>query len=205
MNKQKTGTLFLLVGPSRVGKDSILRGLLKKPLGLRKLVTVTTRDRRPREIPGKTYHYVSDEKFSEMIRRNQLLEWAPVRNHRFGVPKEPLLTWLKSGHNVVQQIDVRGADSLIRQTALRVVTIFILPGSLKDLEKRLSSRLFTAEQRRIRWEEALKELSKQAEYDYRVVNTEGELSRAIREVAEIVAAVSGHASRFRGARRPRRP
>lgn len=190
---KKQGTLYLLVGPSRVGKDSILRGLLKRrELRLRKLVTITSREKRAGEIGGKTYHFISEDEFSRRIRKNEFLEWAPVRNHRFGTPRQPLLSWLKSGHDVIQQVDVRGADVLQRLKFLNVVTIFILPGSMEELKDRLNNKIFSPEQKRIRWAETITELRKQTEYDYRVINAKGELGRAIREVAEIIKATSGH-------------
>ena len=188
---KKQGTLFLLLGPSRVGKDSILRGLLKiKSLKLRKLVTMTTREKRPGEIAGKTYHFVSEEIFLRKIENREFLEWAPVRNHRFGTPRQPLLSWLRAGYNVVQQIDVRGAHVFRRLEFIKVMTIFILPGSLEELKQRLSHRHFSPEQRHIRWLETVQELKKQTGYDYRVVNAKGELGRTIREVAEIIKATS---------------
>ena|SRR3989338_3107763 len=190
---KKQGTLYLLVGPSRVGKDSILRGLLKRrELRLRKLVTITSREKRAGEIGGKTYHFISEDEFSRRIRKNEFLEWAPVRNHRFGTPRQPLLSWLKSGHDVIQQVDVRGADVLQRLKFLNVVTIFILPGSMEELKDRLNNKIFSPEQKRIRWAETITELRKQTEYDYRVINAKGELGRAIKEVAEIIKATSGH-------------
>ena len=193
---QRPGTLFLLVGPSRVGKDSILKALLRTPsLKLRKLVTVTTRERRPREVPGRTYHYVSEDEFIRRQQQHAFLEWAPVRNHRFGTPCEPLLTWLNAGQDVVQQVDVRGADALRTHGDLHVVTIFILPGSVDDLKRRLDQPAFTPEQRRIRWQEALHELQKQTEYDYRVVNTVGKLDQAVAEVVGIIRAVRGEQRR----------
>lgn len=193
MKMKKQGTLFLLVGPSRVGKDSILRGLLKmKSLKLRKSVTMTTREKRPGEVAGQTYHFVSEDAFFRKIKNHELLEWAPVRNHRFGTPKEPLLSWLRAGHNVIQQVDVRGADVISRLRFLKVITIFILPGSLNELKERLNNRHFSLEQRRIRWVEALWELKKQIEYDYRVINTKGHLQTAIDEVAEIIKATGCH-------------
>lgn len=186
---KKQGTLFLLVGPSRVGKDSILRGLLKmKSLKLRKSVTMTTREKRLGEAAGQTYHFVSEDAFLRKINNHELLEWAPVRNHRFGTPKEPLLSWLRAGHNIIQQIDVRGADVISRLKFLKVVTIFILPGSLDELKARLNNHRFSPEQRRVRWAEALRELKKQVEYDYRVINAKGQLQTAIDEVAEIIRA-----------------
>ena len=190
---KRQGTLFLLVGPSRVGKDSILCGLLRiKLLKLRKLVTMTTRQKRAGEISGKTYHYVSEEMFLRKIKNKEFLEWAPVRNHRFGTPRRPLLNWLAAGHDVIQQVDVRGADALCRLQLLKTVTIFILPGSMEELKERLNHHVFSPEQRRVRWAETLRELKKQTEYDYRVVNARGELHTAIAEVAEIIKATKGH-------------
>ncbi|MFA7286439.1 MAG: guanylate kinase [Patescibacteria group bacterium] len=190
LKQKNTGTLFLLVGPSRVGKDTILRSLLRRrSLGLVKLVTMTTRLRRPGEIAGKTYHYVSDDAFQERIAKKQLLEWAPVRNYKYGTPKEPLLTLLQQGHNVIQQIDVRGAAAL-RARTLRTITIFILPGSLAELKVRLSSNTFTPEQRRVRWTETEQELARQTEFDYRIVNTQGKLGQAVDEVAAIIRSIA---------------
>jgi guanylate kinase len=182
--------LFLLVGPSRVGKDSIMKALLRiRSLRLRKLVTVTTRERRPHEVAGKTYRYVSEATFSQMVRAGRFFEWAPVRRHRFGTPREPLRSWLEAGHSVLQQIDVRGAAALRRIPGLKVVAIFILPGSIAELRHRLFKKSFTPEQQRIRWQETLAELRRQTEFDYRVVNAEGQLPRAVREVAEIIHAI----------------
>jgi len=185
----RPGTLFLLVGPSRVGKDSILKALLHtRSLRLRKLITVTTRERRPHEVPGKTYHYVSEATFVKKARAGGFLEWAPVRNHRFGTPREPLLTWLRQGKNILQQIDVRGAAALKRIAHLNAVTIFILPGSIDELRRRLFRKSFTPEQQRIRWQETMQELRRQTEFDYRVINAEGKLGDAVQEVAEIIRA-----------------
>lgn len=171
-----------------------MRGLLKlKSLELRKLVTATTRERRPREVNGKTYYYVSEERFKGMIAHGELLEWAPVRRHRFGTPREPLLSWLKRGWSVIQQIDVRGADALRHLRWLNVVTIFILPGSVGELKRRLNSKAFSPAERRIRWRETMREFMKQPEYDYRVVNAEGRLAQTIAEVAGIIRSLSGAA------------
>ncbi|MFA5954149.1 MAG: guanylate kinase [Patescibacteria group bacterium] len=183
------GILFLLVGPSRVGKDSILKALLnRRSLRLKKLVTMTTRPRRPREVNGKTYHYVSDATFLQKDKTGGLLEWAPVRHYRFGTPREPLMTWLRNGQQVLQQVDVRGAAALRRIPGLNTVTVFILPGSVGELRQRLNKKGFTPAERRIRWQETLEELQRQTEFDYRVVNAQGKLNQAVDEVAVIIRA-----------------
>jgi len=188
--QKNLGTLFIIVGPSRVGKDSILRALLKRrSLGLKKLVTTTTRPRRPREIAGRTYHYLTEAEFVKKIKNNELLEWAPVRNYRFGTPKEPLMTWLSHGQNVIQQVDVRGATAMKKIKSLKTTTIFILPGSIKELKKRFDATTFTSAQRKIRWEETTSELKRQTEFDYRVVNSEGKIDKTVKEVAQIIEAI----------------
>jgi guanylate kinase len=187
---KEPGTLFLIVGPSRVGKDSIMNGVLRhKSLGLKKLVTVTTRECRPNEVPGKSYHYVSAEGFAKWQKSGELLEWAPVRGYKFGTPKEPLLTWIKQGKRVIQQIDVRGATALKKVKALNVFTIFILPGDIQDLKRRLNTQHFSPEQRKIRWQETVDEIRRQKEFDYRIVNRRNHLKEAINEAVEIIQMV----------------
>lgn len=188
--KKPAGRLFLIIGPSRVGKDSILKALLRKrSLKLTKVVTCTTRPKRVGETHGKTYNYLSEEEFTKRLKAKQFLEWAPVRDYRFGTPAEPLMKWLKAGRRVVQQIDVRGAEQLQKKLAPYLVTIFVLPGSVAELKKRLASDAFTPAQRKVRWREMEQELARQTEFDYRIINKHGELQRAINEVTMIIEAI----------------
>lgn len=189
---KKQGTLFLLVGPSQVGKDAIIRRLLgMSSLKLHKVVTATTRAPRPGEINGKNYFFISNQEFDRRIKRGSFFEWAHVQTHRSGTPNEPLKTWLKAGHAVIQHIDVKGADVLQAIPELKTVSIFILPGSINELRQRFNRRRFKPEEARVRWQTTLSELAQQIKYDYRVVNKEGQLSAAVREVAEIIRAVGG--------------
>ena len=188
--KKSRGTLFLIVGPSRVGKDSIMHGLMRRStLRLKKLVTYTTRSCRPNETPGRSYHFVSEQEFEQRLKRGEFLEWAPVRGYKFATPKEPLRTWLRQGKKVLQQIDVRGAKSLIKIIGPAVFTIFILPGSLDDLKQRLRQKIFFPKQRRIRWQETINEIAMQKEFDFRLVNKRGHLAEAINEAVEVIRAV----------------
>lgn len=189
---KKQGTLFLIVGPSQVGKDAIIKQLLRLPsLKLRKVVTATTRASRPGEIHGRNYYFISNQEFDRRIKRSEFFEWAYVQTHRSGTPREPLMTWLKVGHNVIQHIDVKGADILQTIPGLKTVSIFILPGSIRELRQRFNRRRFTPREARVRWQTTLFELAQQVKYDYRVVNVEGQLSTAVREVADIIRAVAG--------------
>lgn len=187
---KRQGILFILIGPSQVGKDTILKRLLKmRSLKLHHVVTCTTRAPRPGEVPGKTYHYVSDAAFDEMRRRGDLLEWVHIQTHRSGTPKYPLFTWLKRGEDALQHMDVKGADVFMKRKDMRVVTIFVLPKSVEELHKRFSRRSFSPRERAVRWKTTLGELAQQDKYDFRVINAEGELDAAVHEVAEIIRSV----------------
>ena len=188
---KKQGTLFLIVGPSQVGKDAIIKRLLHMPsLKLRKVVTATTRAPRPGEIHGRNYYFISNQEFDKRIKRGEFFEWAYVQTHRSGTPREPLTTWLKTGHAVIQHIDVKGADVIQKIPSLNTVSIFVLPGTVSELRQRFNRRRFVPREARVRWRTTLAELAQQIKYDYRVVNAEGQLSTTVREVAEIIKATS---------------
>lgn len=184
------GTLFLLIGPSQVGKDTILHRLLRmRSLDLHRVVTTTTRSPRPGEIPGQTYVYVNEKEFDAMRRRGDLLEWASVQTHHSGTPRQPLMSWLAQGHNALQHIDVKGADTLMKRSDMKVVAIFVLPRSVEELRRRFLRRPFSRQERAVRWATTLNELQQQSKYDFRVVNAEGRLREAVEEVAQIIRSI----------------
>lgn len=188
---KKAGVLFVLVGPSRVGKNAILKRLLaRKSLQLRDLITTTTRARRTGEKDGRDYYFVSNERFDEMIAKDEFLEWVFVQTHRSGSPKEPVFTWLKNGQNVVADLDVVGAEKLQATFPYKIVTIFILPGSISDLRRRLNSSIKDSHERSVRWETMKKELGHQPQFRYRIVNEQGKLDMAVSEVVDIIKAHS---------------
>lgn len=197
--RRRRGILFFIVGPSQVGKNAIIKRLLGlKSLRLRDVVTATTRAPRKGEVPGVSYHFVTDEKFDDMVKRKQFFEWARIQTHRSGTPKEPLMTWLSRGQNAVQDIDVQGADVLRKHPDLNIVSIFILPESLAVLKARFSRRKFTPHEAKVRWQTTLRELKQQHKYDYRVVNADGKLDQAVREVAGIIRAHTNATPSTRG-------
>jgi guanylate kinase len=186
---KSVGTLFIVIGPSRVGKNAILKCLMRrKSLGLRELVTVTTRERRVGEKEGKDYFFVSDDQFDKMIKQDEFIEWVNIQTHRSGTPKEPMMSWLKSGHNMVADLDVHGALDYQKDKRFNVVTIFILPGSLRDLRRRLHASIKNSHERKVRWETMKNELALQTKFDYRVVNVQGKLKQAVEEVVDIINA-----------------
>lgn len=190
--KKTDGILFFIVGPSQVGKNAIIKRLLRiRSLHLHDVVTVTTRAPRPGEIAGKSYRFVTDARFDRMLKDKQFFEWAHIQTHRSGTPREPLLSWMRRGWNAIQDIDVQGADALRHHPELKVVTIFILPESLAALRARFNRRKFTPHEAKVRWQTTLRELKQQHKYDYRVVNVEGKLEQAVSEVAMIIRAHTG--------------
>lgn len=187
--KKKQGTLFLIIGPSRVGKDAILQRILRrKSLKLKELISTTTRKPRPREKEGVHYHFVSDSKFDKLIKSNGFIEWVHIQTHRSGTPKEPVLTWLKNGHDAIADVDMYGALFFQKQKGFQVVTIFILPRRLATLKKRLNASIKDVHERKVRWETTKKELAMQNKFDYRVINEQGKLNQAVDEVASIIKA-----------------
>ncbi len=191
VSRAQQGTLFILVGPSGVGKNTLLNAMLKKKyLHLRPVITTTTRAPRPREAEGVSYFFVDDKKFDELIRRDELFEWVNIQTHRSGTPRHPTTDLLARGQNLIIHIDVKGADTFKRQRDIKTVCIFIAPASIDDLKKRLRKRKYLSErEREVRWKTAMQEMKRMNDFDFRVINKEGQLKDAIREVEDIIQAV----------------
>lgn len=176
--------LIVLSGPSGVGKDSVLAGLRKRGYRFHFAVTVTTRPPRPGERDGVDYHFVSPQAFQEMLDRDELLEHAEVYGHRYGVPKEEI----RRGVDVFLRVDVQGAAT-IRRMLPGAVLIFLAPASPQELEARLKGHLAgndeSLKRRQARYEEEMEEL---ANFDYLVINPQGQLAQAVDQVLAIVTA-----------------
>jgi guanylate kinase len=183
----RTGTLFVLAGPSGVGKGSIVRELVSgDPEGLSLSVSVTTRPPRPGEVDGVDYFFVDDDAFDRMIRAGELLEWAEIVGHRSGTPRGFVEDRLAAGRDVVLEIDVVGA-SQIRERVPGSVLIFVEPPSMEELERRLRGRGTETEDRiRLRLETAEWELEQRDWFDHVLVNDE--VRRASAQVAAIIDA-----------------
>jgi guanylate kinase len=183
----RTGKLFVLAGPSGVGKGTIVRDLVSRdPEGLSLSVSVTTRAPRPGEVDGVDYFFVDDDAFDRMIRAGELLEWAEIVGHRSGTPRGFVEDRMAAGRDVVLEIDVVGA-SQVRERVPGSVLIFIDPPSMEELERRLRGRGTETEERiRLRLETADWELEQREWFDHVIVNDD--LERASSQVAAIIDA-----------------
>lgn len=168
----KKGTLVLFSGPSGVGKDTVLEVVLKKNKDLQKSISLTTREIRENEIDGKDYYFISQDAFENMIKDNEVLEFAQYGKNFYGTPKAPIDKWLDEGKTIILKIEVQGAKK-IKELYPDAVGIFIMPPSMDELEKRLRFRGTESEddiQRRL--DIAKNEIEKSVDYDYLVVNNE---------------------------------
>jgi guanylate kinase len=174
---QRRGLLFVLSSPSGAGKSTIARMLLASDDGISMSVSATTRPRRPGEVDGRDYHFVSTERFEEMVAAGEFLEWAHVFGHRYGTLKSEVVKAIEGGRDVLLDIDWQGTQQL-KQVDPDIVRVFILPPSLKELERRLTRRgTDSADVIRRRMDRAAAEISHWAEYDYVLINNDAEKCR----------------------------
>lgn len=171
---RRRGLMFVLSSPSGAGKTTISRALLKNNDDLTVSVSVTTRDRRAGEVQGQDYNFVSTGQFDQMIAAGDMLEHAKVFGHYYGTPRGPVEQALNSGKDVIFDIDWQGTQQLAEIAREDLVTVFILPPSAAELEKRLRSRAKDTresdEQIRGRMAKAADEMSHYLEYDYVLIN-----------------------------------
>jgi guanylate kinase len=179
--------MFVLSSPSGAGKTTLSRMLIDRVGGLQMSVSATTRAMRPGEVNGRDYLFVDKPTFEAMAKRGELLEWAVVFDNRYGTPRAPVEAALSSGRDVLFDIDWQGTQQLREKAGADVVSVFILPPSASDLEKRLHTRAQdSTEVIRGRMDRASHELSHWAEYDYIVVNQN--VDEAFLEVQSILKA-----------------
>jgi guanylate kinase len=184
---ERRGLMFVLSSPSGAGKTTLSRLLMERMKGLRMSVSATTRPMRPGEIEGNDYLFVDHARFEEMVKRHELLEWATVFDNRYGTPRWPVDAALAAGQDVLFDIDWQGTQQLREKARADVVSVFILPPSAADLEKRLHSRAQDSHEVILgRMSRASHEMSHWAEYDYIVINHEVEAAFA--EVQSILKA-----------------
>jgi guanylate kinase len=183
----RRGLMLVLSSPSGAGKTTLSRTLLEADPGVELSVSVTTRKQRPGEIDGRDYHFIDAARFDTMVKGGELLEWAQVFGHRYGTPRAPVEAALGNGHDVLFDIDWQGTQQLREKADHDLVSIFVLPPSMADLERRLRRRAQDPDEViRARMATAAEEMSHWAEYDYVVINTD--VDRAFREVHTILAA-----------------
>lgn len=184
---KQPGKLFIISGPSQIGKDSLVRALKKIPsLNLTGIVTNTTRARRPGERTGLELNFLTEKQFSRLVAGGRLLEWATVRGAKFGTPKRPVMSALARGRNVIINIEVQGASQIIKILP-QTIRIFITAESAGEVKKRIfASKRMTLAQKKYRWQEAQNELRAAPKYDYIIVNKWGEFEQTVERVTKII-------------------
>lgn len=191
----RRGLMLVLSSPSGAGKSTISRLLLENDASFALSVSVTTRQRRASEIEGVHYHFATPREFERLRDSDELIEWAKVHGNFYGTPRAPAEKALAEGRDMLFDIDWQGADQLKEKMRGDVVSIFILPPSMRELHARLKRRAEDSESTiATRLENAREEIAQWRKYDYVIINDD--LDRAFAAVRSIV-----HAERLRRDRR----
>jgi guanylate kinase len=179
--------MLVLSSPSGAGKTTISRRLLETDDNLSLSISATTRPARPAEVDGKDYLFVSDQRFAEMVAQDELLEHAVVFGNNYGTPRAPVEDALVEGHDVLFDIDWQGTQQVRESARDDLVSVFILPPSTSELERRLHSRAQDSDEVvRGRMAKAADEMSHWAEYDYIIINDD--LAKSVEQVEAILTA-----------------
>jgi guanylate kinase len=184
---KRRGLMLVLSSPSGAGKTTISRRLLYTEANLSLSISATTRPPRPGEEEGKDYFFVSDAHFAGMVEQDELLEHAVVFGNRYGTPKVPVVEALETGRDVLFDIDWQGTQQLRESARDDLVSVFILPPSTEELERRLHTRAQDSDEVvRGRMAKAADEMSHWPEYDYIIINDN--LENSVRQVEAILTA-----------------
>jgi len=180
--------LVVISGPSGAGKDATVKHMEQLGYPFHFVVTATTRPKRPGEVDGVDYHFVSEKEFAEMLERGELLEHAIVYDQYKGIPKKQVQEALESGKDVIMRLDVQGAAT-IRRLVPEAVLIFLTASSEEELIRRLKKRKTeTPEGLKRRIATAREEMKRLDEFDYVVVNRDGHLDDTVKTIAAIITA-----------------
>jgi guanylate kinase len=194
---KRRGLMLVLSSPSGAGKTTLARSLLECDPDISLSVSVTTRAKRPNEVEGRDYLFVAPEKFAQMVAKEEFFEHAIVFGNHYGTPKQPVLSTLGRGRDVLFDIDWQGAQQMKERAREDLVSIFVLPPSHDELERRLKLRAQDSDDVVAkRMAEAASEISHWPEYDYVIVNRD--LDRALEKVRAILEAERSRRSRLVG-------
>lgn len=178
--------LIVISGPSGVGKDAVLARLKESGHPFERIVTVTTRPRRPAERDGVDYRFLISDKYREMLERGEFLESARVYGNWYGVPKEAVTEALKRGRDVVIKVDVQGAAT-IKKILPQAMLIYLAASSKEELADRLKKRSTeSAADLALRVKVADEELKQQSLFDYVIMNKPGEIDRTVSDIMAII-------------------
>ena len=183
----RRGLMLVLSSPSGAGKTTLSRMLLDRYSTIELSISVTTRKPRPGEVEGRDYRFIDERSFDAMVARGDLREWAEVFGSRYGTPRAPVERALAMGRDVLFDIDWQGTQQLREKGRDDLVSVFVLPPTIPDLEARLRTRAQDADDViRARMAKAANEMSHWAEYDYVVINRD--VWRAFEDICAILAA-----------------
>jgi len=182
----RRGLMFVLSSPSGAGKTTLTRLLVQKEKNIELSISVTTRARRPSEVEGVHYHFLTRAAFEKMRDAGELLEWAEVHGNYYGTPAKPVEKAIAKGKDILFDIDYQGTRQLYKKAASDVVSIFILPPSIAEMKKRIRRRAAEDEMTiKKRLATAKQELPRWKEYDYVVINDD--LDAAFEDIHAILA------------------
>ena len=194
---RRRGLMLVLSSPSGAGKTTLSRGLLDGDPNITLSVSVTTRAKRPNETEGRDYFFVTPEKFEQMVAKDEFFEHATVFDRRYGTPKQPVLSALGRGRDVLFDIDWQGTQQLKERTREDLVSVFVLPPSHDELERRLKTRAQDPDDVvAARMAKAADEISHWPEYDYVIVNDD--LQHTLAKVKSILDAERSRRARLVG-------
>jgi guanylate kinase len=183
----REGLIFLIVGPSGTGKSTIIEGVVSRLLNIERIVTYTTRERRPGEVEGFEYHFVSPDEFERLKAAGELAEWQAFYGHQYGSSRDRLESAIAEGLDLIGAYDVLGSVELTNRYPRHVVTVFILPPSVEELRRRLIDRYGEeTEEGRIRLKRLEMEMSCAGSFKYHVSNEN--LEEAVEDMIGIVRA-----------------
>tara|TARA_Y100000768_G_scaffold388858_1_gene387984 strand:+ start:18961 stop:19539 length:579 start_codon:yes stop_codon:yes gene_type:complete len=184
--KENKPKIFLISGPSGVGKDSVIEEIRKLYKNFHFVITAVTRDKRSDEKDGVNHFFISNEKFKSMIENDEFIEWSKVYENFYGVPKSQIEIPINQGNSVILRVDVQGAQK-IKQMIPDLIMIFIKPESLDFIDKNIRNRGENSEDEiKRRLDTAEKELSLSHHFDYIITNPEGNIKYVIESVKDII-------------------
>ena len=185
----KKGLLIILSGPSGVGKGCVRQEIMKNDkLELVYSISMTTREKREKEVDGRDYYFVSDEEFQRNIDNGNFLEWANFVGHRYGTPKDKVEQLRNQGKNVFLEIEINGANQVMSKIHDdRMISFFLMPPSFQALENRIRKRKTESEEIiQERLKKGLKEMTMTENYDHIVINDK--VQRAAQEIIDLIKA-----------------